>query len=118
MTAALQHVCRAAQFCLVFKLVNHDNLGSLRGDHDGVTMLLMCFMSLGAAASRAVKLPGLLLIVSLLAIAIGLEGAMSHRTAATVLVDAVLMLFVVESAYVAASVLWFRAAQVGQHRKL
>jgi NADH:ubiquinone oxidoreductase subunit K len=69
-------------------------------------MLYLCFALLGAAASRAFRVPGLLVIVSVLAIAIGLEGAISHRSMATVLLNAVLMLVAVEVSYLAASLLW------------
>ena len=68
-------------------------------------MLLMCFALLGAVASRAVKVSGLLLIVSLLAMAIGVEGALHHRALASVVVDGVLMLLAVECSYVAALLL-------------
>lgn len=68
-------------------------------------MLYLCFALLGAAASRVVRVPGLLLIVSFLSIAIGIEGALSHRAWASVLVDAVLMLASVEFSYLAASLL-------------
>jgi NADH:ubiquinone oxidoreductase subunit K len=74
-------------------------------------MLLMCFALLGAAASRALKLPGLLVLVSLLAVAIGLEGALSHRALSSVLLNAVLMLATVEFSYLAASLLWDEKAR-------
>lgn len=80
-------------------------------------MLLMCFALLGAAASRAVRLPGLLLIVSILAISIGLEGAVNHRAFVLVLLNAVLMLVTVESAYFAAMVLGGRSAGLLSHWK-
>jgi hypothetical protein len=69
-------------------------------------MLLICFASLGAAASQAVRLPGLLVIVSLLAVAIGIEGALEQRSLGIVLTDAVWMLVTVEATYVVTSLLW------------
>jgi NADH:ubiquinone oxidoreductase subunit K len=57
-------------------------------------------------------LPGLLVIVSTLAIAIGLEGALSHRAFSSVLLSAVLMLVAVEVSYLAASLLWNAKARV------
>lgn len=69
-------------------------------------MLYLFFLLLGAAASRAFRLPGLLAIVSLLAVAIGLEGALNQRDLASVLGTAVLMLAAVEISYLATSWLW------------
>jgi hypothetical protein len=80
-------------------------------------MLLICFASLGAAASQAVRLPGLLVIVSLLAVAIGLEGALEQRALGIVLADAVWMLVAVEAAYIATSLLWNSAAAPVAPRK-
>ncbi|MGU3361790.1 hypothetical protein ACLBWX_15780 [Methylobacterium sp. M6A4_1b] len=80
-------------------------------------MLLICFVSLGAAASQAVRLPGLLLIVLVLALAIGLEGALAQRSLGTVLADAAWMLVAVEATYVATSLLWNAEPSPVSHRK-
>lgn len=80
-------------------------------------MLLICFASLGAAASQAVRLPGLLVIVSLLAVAIGVEGALEQRSLGIVLTDAVWMLVAVEATYVATSLLWNSEASPAATRK-
>ena len=80
-------------------------------------MLLICFASLGAAASQAVRLPGLLMIVSLLAVAIGIEGALEHRSVGIVLADAVWMLVAVEATYIVTSLLWNSEASPGTPRK-
>ena len=80
-------------------------------------MLLICFASLGAAASQAVRLPGLLMIVSLLAVAIGIEGALEHRSVGIVLTDAVWMLVAVEATYIATSLLWNSETSPGTPRK-
>lgn len=69
-------------------------------------MLYVCFALLGAAASRAFRAPGLLVLVTVLAIAIGVEGALSHRALTSVLLNAVLMLAAVEFSYLAATLLW------------
>jgi len=82
-----------------------------------VQMLLICFASLGAAASQAVRLPGLLVIVSLLAVAIGVEGALEQRSLGIVLTDAVWMLVAVEATYVATSLLWNSEASPAAPRK-
>ncbi|WP_156389688.1 hypothetical protein [Methylobacterium sp. Leaf465] len=97
---------RRAQICLLLELVTFEYVGILNGHHVGVTMLLMCFALLGAAASRAFRAPGLLALVSVLAIAIGVEGALSHRALTSVLLNAVLMLAAVEFSYLAATLLW------------
>jgi hypothetical protein len=108
--------CRA-QRGLLFKLVDAKYVGSIGSHHVGVLMLFMCFALLGGAASRAVRLPGLLLIVSVLAVAIGIEGVVSHRALGSVLLIAVLMLVVVEWAYVAASLIWKDGAHLLDHWK-
>ena len=100
------------------ELVTFNYVGILNGHHFGVAMLFMCFALLGAAASRAVRLPGLLLIVSVLAVAIGVEGALSHRAFAHVFVNAVLMLVAVEAAYVAALMLGSQGAKLLAHWKV
>jgi NADH:ubiquinone oxidoreductase subunit K len=74
-------------------------------------MLLTCFVLIGAAASRAVRLPALLLIVSVLAVAIGVEGALSHRALTSVLLNALLMLAAVEFSYLAATLLGDRKSR-------
>lgn len=117
MITAVQLKLCEAQFCLFFLLVSSKYLGSLANDEVGAQMLLICFASLGVAASQAVRLPGLLLIVSLLAVAIGIEGALQHRSLGTVLADAVWMLVAVESAYVAMSLLWNAEPAPVSHRK-
>lgn len=68
-------------------------------------MLYLCFALLGAAAGRTFKVRGLLVLVSVLAVAIGLEGALSHRPLPSVLLGTVLMLVTVEVSYLAAALL-------------
>lgn len=106
MTTAVQLECCKAQICSLFLLVSSKYLGSLASVGVGAHMLLICFASLGAAASQAVRLPGLFVIVSLLAVAIGVEGALEHRAIGIVLADAIWMLVAVEATYVATSLLW------------
>ncbi|KQP75211.1 hypothetical protein ASF41_15775 [Methylobacterium sp. Leaf111] len=63
------------------------------------------------------RLPGLLVIVSLMAVAIGIEGALEQRALAIVLTDAIWMLVAVEASYVAASLLWTSEASPAEPRK-
>lgn len=74
-------------------------------------MSYFCFALLGAAASRAFKVSGLLVLVSALAVLIGLEGALSQRALASVLLNAVLMLTTVEFSYLAATLVWNKEAR-------
>ena len=81
-------------------------------------MLYLSFLLLGAVASRAVRISGLLAIVALLAVAIGLEGALNQRDPASVLGHAVLMLAAVEISYLATSWLWDAAARPRPHGEI
>ncbi|KQP53609.1 hypothetical protein ASF41_23340 [Methylobacterium sp. Leaf111] len=74
-------------------------------------MLYLCFALLGAAASRTFTVRGLLILVSVLAVAIGLEGALSHRPLPSVLLSAVLMLVAVEVSYLTTALLWDEKAR-------
>ncbi|POR40103.1 hypothetical protein CRT23_25695 [Methylobacterium sp. V23] len=77
----------------------------MTGPTFGDAMLYLCFALLGAAASRTFTVRGLLILVSVLAVAIGLEGALSHRPLQSVLLGTVLMLVTVEVSYLAAALL-------------
>ena len=81
-------------------------------------MLTLSFLLLGAAASRAFRVPGLLALVALLAVAMGLEGALNQRDLTSVLGDAVLMPAAVEVSYLAAAWLWDAAARPLPHGKV
>ena len=69
------------------------------GHSIGVVMALMFFALIGCVSGWTFKWPVLLLIVSVLAMAIGLEGALHRLPLASVLTSATLMLVVTEGAF-------------------
>lgn len=70
---------------------------------DGIVMDTMCFAVLGAALGWAYRWPMLFLVVSILALAIGVEGALNDRPPAFVITKAALMHIIVQGSYFASA---------------
>lgn len=81
----------------------------------GVFMTFICFALLGAVAGLTCKWPSLLAIVSILAIAIGVEGTLRGTPTGSVLLSLTLMLVVVEGMFVAVPLLWHYSSRLLAH---